>query len=180
LAWRNYAILETFYATGLRVSELTSLRLDDLNAEYAYLRCRGKGGKERVVPMGKPALKAIAAYRRRGEALWGCPPPEPIFVTKSRKPLRRETVWRIVKKAAAEAGVDSSLSPHVFRHSFATHLIAHGADLRSVQELLGHENIATTQIYTHVGSDFLRKVHGKYHPRGEPSVPSSGSLPGVV
>ncbi len=163
--WRDYAVLETFYATGLRVSELAGLRVSDVNWEVRFLRCRGKGSKERVVPLGVHAIDAIRAYRSRIEPAGGGPGPEALFVSRSGRRLARESVWRIVKKAAARAGAGTRVFPHAFRHSFASHLIAHGADLRSVQEMLGHENITTTQIYTHVGSDFLREVHRKFHPR---------------
>jgi integrase/recombinase XerD len=165
LALRDHAILETFYATGLRASEIVGLRTESLNPQVGYLLCRGKGRKERVVPLGRCALQAVERYRAALGKKCGDATPAVLFLTRSNRPLRRETVWRIVKKAAAAAGIEKEVSPHVFRHSFATHLIRHGADLRSVQEMLGHENIATTQIYTHVGADLLRKVHRKYHPR---------------
>ncbi len=164
-AWRDYAMIETFYASGLRASELIALDVDDLNLEVGFLRCRGKGGKERVVPIGRRACAAICKYRRKLLEERGGNPPSRLFAGREAKPLRRETAWRIVKKAAARAGIRTNVYPHSFRHSFATHLLAHGADLRSVQEMLGHENIATTQIYTHVGAEFLRDVHRKFHPR---------------
>ena len=163
--YRDAAILELLYATGMRVSELTTLKLDDLNFESGFIKCSGKGGKERIVPLGKHAIKACQDYLERArpkkKAATNC-----VFVGSLGKPLTRQSVWHMVKRAAKLAGVKKTLTPHTFRHSFATHLLEGGADLRIVQELLGHADISTTQIYTHVSRDHLRGVHAQFHPRG--------------
>lgn len=163
---RDRAILELLYATGLRASELAALKITDLNLEIGYLRCLGKGQKERVIPVGKTAVAATGAYLRdlrprlaRAES--------GVFLLLSRtgRPLTRIEIWRLVKKYAARAGMGSNLTVHTLRHCFATHLLSGGADLRSVQEMLGHADIGTTQIYTHVDHERLRAIHKKYHPR---------------
>ena len=162
---RDRAILEVMYATGARVSETADLRLDGVNFDFRFLRCFGKGSKERVVPIGARAVDALKAYvgqvrpklDRRGGPL--------LFLSKSGRRLGRENIWALVRKHALAAGLRKKVSPHTLRHSFATHLLQGGADLRSVQEMLGHANIATTQIYTHVDKDRLKAVHKKFHPR---------------
>jgi len=162
---RDKAILEFLYATGARVSETADLTLDSVSREGGYVHCIGKGRKERIVPIGRRALEALEAYLaeerphldRRGEAY--------LFLTHSGRRLGRETIWRLVKKYARRAGVSRRVSPHTLRHSFATHLLEGGADLRAVQEMLGHVDISTTQIYTHVDPSRLKAIHRKYHPR---------------
>ena len=165
---RDKALLETLYATGSRASEVVTLKLADLHIESAFCKCTGKGSKQRVVPLGKPALEALKQYlselrprlvRAVADAPW-------VFVSRGGKMLTREMIWNIVKKYAMRAGLSVKVSPHTFRHSFATHMLAGGADLRTVQELLGHANIRTTQHYTHVDRDRLRTIHRRFHPRG--------------
>lgn len=162
---RDKAMLELLYATGLRVSELVSLRLSDLNLEDGFLFCRGKGGKERIVPMGSAAKNAINRYlaeSRSGFLLRDC---DFVFLTYRGQPFTRQGFWKVLKKYATRAKLEEKISPHVLRHSFATHLLERGADLRSVQLMLGHSQITTTQIYTHVSRRQLRNLYEKYHPR---------------
>jgi integrase/recombinase XerD len=160
---RDRAILELLYASGLRVSEVSSLKLSDLNLEAGYLRCIGKGMKERVVPIGRPAIAALRDYlaveRGDGEG-------ETVFVSSRGGRLVRESIWRILQNRKLAAGVRGRVFPHAVRHSFATHLVEGGADLRYVQEMLGHSKISTTQIYTQVDRERLKAVHKKFHPRG--------------
>jgi integrase/recombinase XerD len=160
---RDRALVELLYATGLRASELAGLRLEDLNLEAGYLRCIGKGSKERVVPVGRPALEALREYFERER---GAGDGEHVFVSAKGCRLSRETVWRIIRKRATRGDVRGRAFPHAVRHSFATHLVEHGADIRYVQEMLGHSKISTTQVYTHVDRERLRAVHRKFHPRG--------------
>jgi integrase/recombinase XerD len=166
--WRDRALLELLYATGCRASELSNLRIRDLNLTDRYCICQGKGNKQRVTPLGRKAVEAIQAYieheRPRLVEASG-QSPEWLLLSRRGRRLRREAIWELVKKYARRAGISSSISPHTLRHSFATHLLAGGADLRQVQELLGHASIATTQIYTHVDSTRLKKVHRQFHPR---------------
>lgn len=166
LGLRDKAMLETLYASGLRVSELISLKTDDVNAQEGYLRCVGKGDKERVVPLGQMAVGCISAYveRVRGR-LAAASDSDCLFLTKQGSGMSRVMFWKIIKKYAASAGISKPITPHTLRHSFATHLLERGADLRSLQEMLGHASIATTQIYTHVSSDHLREVYKESHPR---------------
>ena len=166
LGIRDRAMLETLYATGLRVSELISLKTDDVNLKMGYVRCIGKGDKERIVPIGQIATHLIEAYvdRARGR-LAGGQRSEYLFLSKLGKPMSRVMFWMIVKKYAAAAGITKHITPHTLRHSFATHLLERGADLRSLQEMLGHASIATTEIYTHVTRDHLREVYKEAHPR---------------
>jgi len=163
---RDRAILATMYATGTRAGEVVNLKLGDVNTEYQYLRCFGKGSKERIVPMAARDLAVLQKYidDERVRLAHG-KPTNYVFLTKSGNRLSRETVWRIVKKYAARVGLGERISPHTLRHSFATHLLAGGADLRAVQEMLGHVDIATTQIYTHVDKDRLKAIHKRFHPR---------------
>jgi integrase/recombinase XerD len=153
-------MLELLYATGLRVSELVGLKRGDLNLELGLVRCIGKGSKERIVPVGRVAIEAVTAYlaSRRDAA-------PALFLGNKGRPLTRVAFWRIVGRYARQAGLRATISPHTFRHSFATHLLDGGADLRAIQELLGHADIATTQIYTHISTDRLREVYRAYHPR---------------
>jgi integrase/recombinase XerD len=160
---RNRALLELLYATGLRASELAGLRLTDVNLEAGYLRCLGKGSKERVVPVGRKALESLREYLSGSRGETEC---EHVFVSAKGGRLARETVWRIIRAQALHSGVRGRVFPHALRHSFATHLVEGGADLRYVQEMLGHSKISTTQIYTHVDRERLKAVHRKFHPRG--------------
>lgn len=163
---RDLAIMELLYASGLRVSELTGLELNDVNLELHYLRCLGKGNKERIVPIGSKAIEALRNYLTAVRPLWLKSTRErAVFISKQGKPLSRQWVWRIIKDRARKAGIEKPVSPHTFRHSFATHLLVGGADLRSVQELLGHSDVSTTQVYTHLTDQRLKEVYKKSHPR---------------
>jgi integrase/recombinase XerD len=163
---RDRAVLELLYASGLRASELANLRISDLNVEIGYLRCLGKGGKERVVPVGKTALAATVAYLRDlRPRLFGRESGDSLLLSRTGRPLTRIEIWRLVKKYAKRAGMQRNVTAHTLRHCFATHLLSGGADLRSVQEMLGHADIATTQVYTHVDHERLRSIHKRYHPR---------------
>jgi len=163
---RDAAMLELLYATGLRASELVDLKLGDLHLDAGYLRCVGKGSKERVVPMGAPAQAALSAYIASGrpELLAGRRS-EMLFVGRSGRPLTRQGLWKLIKAHGRRAGIVAALSPHVVRHAFATHLLENGADLRAVQLLLGHADISTTQIYTHVNRERLKRLYRDFHPR---------------
>lgn len=164
---RDRAILETLYATGARVSEVAHLDLQSVNLEIGYLRCFGKGSKERIVPLGRAARDAIERYLSEARLrLLVNPEARALFLSRSGRPLGREAIWRLVKKYAARAGIAKNISPHTLRHSFATHLLQGGADLRAVQEMLGHADISTTQLYTHVDRDRLKAIHRQFHPRG--------------
>jgi integrase/recombinase XerD len=162
---RDRAILECLYGTGLRVSEIAGLKVGDVDLEQGYVRCLGKGSKERLVPVGRKAREAVAAYLARVRPKQK-PATDHLFIGKRRRGLTRQFLWQMIKAYARRAGIKKSITPHTFRHSFATHLLEHGADLRVVQEMLGHADIATTQIYTHVSRDHLKRVHMKFHPRG--------------
>lgn len=182
LGLRDRAILETFYACGLRVSELCGLRQGDVNLKAGYLRCLGKGRKERVTPIGRKAIDALEAYLahlrprllekglQRGR--WPAPLTRalaatlPLFLSRTGGPMDRTSVWEIVRREARRRGIVGKVGPHTLRHSFATHLLEGGADLRVVQELLGHASISTTEIYTHVQTKRLQEVHARCHPRG--------------
>jgi integrase/recombinase XerD len=185
---RDKALLELLYATGLRANEIANLKVSDLNLDVGYLRCIGKGSRERVIPLGKTAIAAITDYLynlrpklavtktkssissgqsgKSGErSRTQTSDSQFLFLSRTGRNLSRIEIWRLVKKYAARAGLSPNLTPHTLRHCFATHLLAGGADLRSIQEMLGHVDIATTQIYTHVDSERLRLIHKKYHPR---------------
>jgi len=168
LGIRDRAVLETLYSTGARVSEVASLKVSDVNLDYGYLRCFGKGARERIVPIGEQAIEALERYIREARHFFlpKSGGSDRLFLSRKKTPLRRESIWRIVKKYLRLGGIAKDVSPHTLRHSFATHLLEHGADLRSVQEMLGHADIATTQRYTHVDRDRLKSVHKKFHPRG--------------
>lgn len=168
LGLRDRAMLETLYATGLRVSELTALKLFEVGLNEGVVRVFGKGSKERLVPLGQVALEWIERYLKeaRPQLLAGrnC---DAVFVTRRAAGLSRQMFWHLVKRHAAQAGIDPArISPHTLRHAFATHLINHGADLRVVQLLLGHADISTTQVYTHVARERLKQLHARHHPRG--------------
>ena len=166
---RNRTMVEVLYATGLRVSELVSLRIADVHLEAGYLRCEGKGRKQRIVPFGSSAGSWLERYTRdaRGRLLRAGRSSEFLFLSRLGTPMTRQRFWQILKQCGRSAGVQRKLSPHVVRHSFATHLLERGADLRSLQMMLGHSNIGTTQIYTHVSRERLRRVYDAHHPRAK-------------
>jgi integrase/recombinase XerD len=164
---RDRAILELFYASGLRISELTGARLENLNLQERIIRVVGKGSKTRLVPIGRIACDAIDQYLTRERVhLVGRTTGNEVFLSRHGKKLTTQRVWQIIKEIAASAGFDTNVYPHLLRHSFATHLLANGADLRVIQELLGHADISTTQIYTHVDQSRLKSIHKQFHPRG--------------
>jgi integrase/recombinase XerD len=163
---RDRAMLHTMYAAGLRVSELVDLDLADVNLEEGFVSALGKGNKRRIVPIGAHARAAMAEYLSEVRPKWARSASRACFVTARGKAMTRQGFWSLVKKYARAAGITKPISPHKLRHSFATHLLAGGADLRSVQTMLGHADISTTQIYTHVTGEHLRKMHERYHPRG--------------
>jgi len=165
LGIRDRAIIEVMYATGARVSETADLTLDGVNFDFGFLRCFGKGAKERVVPIGRRAVEALKEYLRLVRPKLDRNGSRLLFLSRSGKRLSRETIWARVRRYALMAGLRKKVSPHTLRHSFATHLLQGGADLRAVQEMLGHSNIASTQIYTHVDKNRLKWVHKKFHPR---------------
>ena len=164
---RDRAMLETLYATGLRVSELVGLKLLNLDMNAAVLRVTGKGGKDRLVPLGEEAQHWLALYLKESRPIMlkqkKC---AEVFVTPRGTGMTRQAFWYLLKRRAQTSGINRALSPHTLRHAFATHLLAHGADLRVVQMLLGHADISTTQIYTHVAQERLKQLHSKHHPRG--------------
>lgn len=162
----NGAILELAYASGLRLSELKNLRLEQLHLEAGFINVIGKGDKERVVPVGKKAVAALTRYLDTARPELVTPKsPANVFLTKRGTPFAAVTLWLRVKNRVRRAGISRNITPHMLRHSFATHLLEHGADLRIIQELLGHANISTTEIYTHVAGNRLREIHRKFHPR---------------
>ncbi len=168
LGLRDRAMLETLYATGLRVSELVGLTLPQVSLDVGVVRVLGKGSKERLVPLGDEAVAWIERYRKEARAeLAGAARTDHLFLTARHAPMTRQAFWALVKRYAVRAGIASTaLSPHVLRHAFATHLLNHGADLRVVQLLLGHADIGTTTIYTHVARERLKALHAQHHPRG--------------
>jgi integrase/recombinase XerD len=163
---RDKAMLEVLYAAGLRVSELVTLRLSDVDLEVGYVRCQGKGGKDRVVPLGSDAQTAVRRYlaTSRPHLQKGRSSPV-LFLNRFGRPLTRQGFWKLLRAHAVAAGIDRRVTPHTLRHSFATHLLERGADLRAVQMMLGHADISTTQIYTHVSRAHLKAVYNRYHPR---------------
>lgn len=164
---RDRAMLEVLYACGLRVTELVSLTLDQVNLRQGVLRVMGKGSKERLVPMGEEAIVWVERFVRDGRAvLLGERPSDVLFPSQRGEQMTRQTFWHRIKHQAQVAGIGKSLSPHTLRHAFATHLLNHGADLRVVQMLLGHSDLSTTQIYTHVARARLQELHARHHPRG--------------
>jgi integrase/recombinase XerD len=163
---RDRALLELLYATGMRVSEAADLTLEGLNLEVGYLRCLGKGRKERIIPIGRTACEALREYLTiQRPKLCNRHSGSSVFLSRTGRALERTNIWRLVKRYAAAAGLMPTVSPHTLRHCFATHLLAGGADLRVVQELLGHADVSTTQIYTHVDGSRLKQVHQRFHPR---------------
>ncbi len=164
---RDRAMLEVLYATGLRVSELIGLRLEEINFEVGCLRTLGKGSKERIVPLGDSALRWVQRYLResRQHFLRKRQASPFLFVTQQGQSMTRQYFWMLVRKYGRKIGIEKKISPHVLRHSFATHLLEHGADLRAVQMMLGHADISTTQIYTHVNREWLKRIYDRHHPR---------------
>ena len=160
MASRDEAIFELFYSSGLRLAELVGLEVRDLDPISETVRILGKGAKERICPVGRPALEAISRYRHKAAVHAG-----PLFINKSHGRLSARSVWLAMKKYLRESGLPADLSPHKLRHSFATHLLDNGADLRSVQSLLGHASLSTTQIYTHVTAERLKRAYASAHPR---------------
>jgi integrase/recombinase XerD len=163
---RDAAMLLTMYAAGLRVSELVGLRVADADLRGGFVTVLGKGGKRRLVPLDRSACSAIEAYRQQVRPLWARPTEPCLFLTSRRKPMTRQGFWKLIRAYGRAAGLSKRLTPHVLRHSFATHLLQGGADLRAVQAMLGHADISTTQIYTHVTGDHVRAMHERCHPRG--------------
>ena len=164
---RDIAILEMMYGSGMRISELIALNLEDIHLTMGFVRVFGKGGKERIIPLGRGALSACQNYlnEARPQLLGNAPKNDAFFITQRGKRFTRQGCWKIIKEHAQTAGIEKEITPHVLRHSFATHLIENGADLRAVQELLGHADISTTQIYTHVSKTRLSEVYKQFHPR---------------
>lgn len=167
-AVRDQAILEVMYASGLRASELAGLKLENINFESGFLRVIGKGNKERIVPIGRQALERLKLYLDRMRPKLVRPhTPSAVFLSNRGRQLSRVTLWKLVDCCAKRAGIAKHVSPHMLRHSFATHLLENGADLRVIQEMLGHADISTTQVYTHVDSHRLKSVHYQFHPRAK-------------
>lgn len=163
---RDKAMLELLYATGIRVSEIIALNISDVNLDMGYVKCYGKGSKERIVPLGSIAVKSVHEYMNKGRAKIVRTYEEPaLFLNHHGNRLTRQGFWKIIKKYASQANIVKEITPHTLRHSFATHLLENGADLRSVQEMLGHADISTTQIYTQVTKNPLKEVYDKTHPR---------------
>jgi len=164
---RDKAMFEMLYATGLRVSELVALKFDQISIRQGVVRIVGKGNKERLVPVGEDAMSCLEAYMEHARpALMGQQQSDYLFVTNRADGMTRQAFWHIIKRHATKAGINKDISPHTLRHAFATHLLNHGADLRVVQLLLGHSDLSTTQIYTHIASQRLKELHSKFHPRG--------------
>ncbi|MBU3911824.1 MAG: site-specific tyrosine recombinase XerD [Candidatus Omnitrophica bacterium] len=163
---RDKASIELMYATGMRVSELVNLKMDDLNIKVGFAKCFGKGGKERIVPFGRKAKESILRYLEKSRPrLLKKKVSNALFLTRLGRAMSRQTFWKTIKKYTREARIKKNVTPHSLRHSFATHILERGADLRIVQEMLGHADISTTQIYTHVNKDRLKSIHKKFHPR---------------
>jgi len=163
---RDKACMELMYATGMRVSELVNLKMDDINIGVGFAKCFGKGSKERIVPFGKKAKESLLRYLEKSRPRFLKKNISNfLFLTRIGKPMSRQTFWKIIKRYAKLAKINKKVTPHSLRHSFATHILERGADLRIVQEMLGHADISTTQIYTHVSKDRLKSIHQKFHPR---------------
>jgi len=167
LGLRDKAALELMYATGMRVSEIVELFLENLNLDVGFVKCSGKGGKERIIPVGRQARLFLSRYTAKARPkLEARLRDRHLFLSRFGKKISRQSFWKMLKKYAKLAGIKKRITPHTLRHSFATHLLEKGADLRSVQEMLGHADISTTQIYTHINKSRLKGIHKKYHPRG--------------
>lgn len=162
---RDHAMLQLMYATGMRVSELVGVKINNLNLDGGYLRVFGKGSKERIVPMGAVAQRSVQDYIDTVRNKKGVPDSEFLFLTARNEPMTRQGFWDRIKYYAKKAGISINVTPHMLRHSFATHLLERGADLRSVQTMLGHADVSTTQIYTHVSATHLKEIYKKFHPR---------------
>ncbi len=163
---RDRAALELMYATGLRVSELVNLNIENVNLDIGFVRCIGKGSKERIVPIGRKSQVALERYLKKSRTkLLKSQSVNSLFLSRLGKKISRQSFWKMIKKYARLAGIKKDIMPHTLRHSFATHLLEGGADLRVVQEMLGHADIATTQIYTHINKERLKSIHHKFHPR---------------
>jgi integrase/recombinase XerD len=162
---RDAAVLEIFYGSGLRVSELADLKTTSVNAEVGFVRAIGKGSKERIIPLGKKALEALQKYLLKRSELTKDGANDVLFLSRLGRRMSRQSLWAVIKFYARKANIKKTIKPHTLRHTFATHLLEHGADLRSVQEMLGHSDISTTQIYTHVDKERLKSVHKEFHPR---------------
>lgn len=164
---RDQAILELFYASGMRVSELADLKMSGLNFDVGYVRCIGKGRKERLIPIGKKSREALAIYCQKVRPKFEsrAQATDVLFLSRLGKRISRQGIWNLIKTYAKKSNIKKNIKPHTLRHTFATHLLEHGADLRSVQEMLGHSDISTTQIYTHVDKERLKAVHKQFHPR---------------
>jgi integrase/recombinase XerD len=163
---RDKACLELMYATGMRVSELVNLKIDDINIDVGFAKCFGKGSKERIVPFGRKAKESLERYLEKSRPQFLKKNiSNSLFLTRLSKPMSRQMFWKIIKKYVKIARIKKKVTPHSLRHSFATHILERGADLRIVQEMLGHSDISTTQIYTHVSKDRLKSIHQKFHPR---------------
>ncbi len=165
--YRNKAMLELMYASGLRVSELVNLNINDIDMENATVKCFGKGSKERIIPIGDYALKALQDYLEVRNGMLKGYITDSLFLNNHGKAMTRQGFFKILKGIAKDKGITKKFSPHTLRHSFAPHILENGADLRIIQELLGHENISTTQIYTHIRTDLIRKNYEEFHPRGK-------------
>lgn len=164
---RDVAMLEMLYGVGMRISELTNLNIEDVHLTMGFVRVFGKGGKERIIPLGKGAIRACESYLggARGQLQGKYPKTDAFFINQRGKRLTRQGCWKLIKEHAAKANIQKEMTPHILRHSFATHLIENGADLRAVQEMLGHADISTTQIYTHISKTRLSEVYKQFHPR---------------
>jgi integrase/recombinase XerD len=170
LGLRDKAILEFLYASGVRISEMIDFKTKNFLPQIGWARVIGKKNKERLVPIGKEGIKAIKEYLKRSRAYLAKPDSEDImFLNRWGKKLSRMGAWKIIKRYIHQAGIKKKVTPHTIRHSFATHLLEGGADLRAVQEMLGHADISTTQVYTHIDRDFIKQEHRSYHPREKPS-----------
>ena len=170
LGWRDKAILEFLYATGVRISEMINFTTKNFVPQIGWVRIIGKGDKERLVPIGKKGIKAVKEYLKRSRTYLAKPDSEDImFLNRWGKKLTRMGAWKIIKNYIDQAGIKKKVTPHTIRHSFATHLLEGGADLRAVQEMLGHADISTTQVYTHIDKNFVKQEHLSYHPREKPS-----------
>ena len=167
LGIRNQAMVELLYGSGLRVSELLALKVEDVHLTMMFVRCRGKGDKERIIPIGEEAVKSLERYLTQARGSLLKKGTQILFVNKFGNPMTRQGFWKILKQQAQQCGITKTISPHRLRHSFATHLLQNGVDLRYVQEMLGHADIATTQIYTHTTREHLKQVYETYHPHGQ-------------